>query len=100
MSQDAASETPPPVAPPQIPVRIPEADMFKVANAALRLQNVFLQEELLRRDKLQIMGELNSATNEVNTKYGLDPTKHRVLPDGSVVPANHPLAAGQRLPGA
>lgn len=84
---------------PALPTKIPEADMYKVANAALRLQNVHLQKQLLFRDEQQILAELNAATAEVGMKYGLDPAKHRVLPDGTIVPANSPLAAGQRLPG-
>lgn len=79
--------------------KIPEAEMYKVANAALRLNNVLLQERILQYDKQTIQIELQAATDAVGKKYGLDPSKHRVLPDGTIVPANHPLVAGQRPAG-
>lgn len=80
---------------PTAPAKIPEADMYKVSNVALRLQNILLQKELLRRDEETFKGQLAAAFDEINKKYGLDPTKHRVLPDGTIVPADHPMVTGQ-----
>lgn len=83
------------------PAKIPEADMYKVSNCALRLQNLMLQKELLRRDEETTKGQLAMAFDEINKKYGLDPAKHRVLPDGTIVPADHPMVMGQaQLPRA
>jgi hypothetical protein len=67
------------------PTQISREDMLRLSNINLRMENVRLQEELMRRDRENLQREMTETTEALNRKYGLDPTKHRVLPDGTIV---------------
>ncbi len=74
-------------------------DMYRIANISLRMQNLQLQQEVLAANLKIVQNELRTAGDEMNTKYGLDPKKQQVQPDGTIInlDAMQMAAVQQRL---
>ena len=94
-------ETQPPSPAPQpeaAPIKIAEVDRWRLSHLNLELryieqarENLELRRELLERDKLTTVQRYQAEVGRLCVAHGIDPNKHRITSDGTVLPSDHPF---------
>lgn len=82
---------------PQVPAgpkKLEDNDRLKIENLFLKVENYRLQGERLQQDivtcvqmRQKAQAEMHALQQELSAKYGCDFMKAKILPDGTIVPA-------------
>src|SRR5271155_1130000 len=112
-SAEMVPTTPPPAPSPNVggrgPRKLEEAEIIKLENAFLKIDNLRKGKAILERDIqladahiLTQQQQLTTFREQLSQKYGTDLSKARIAPDGTIIPgaATLPTNAAQNPIGA